>query len=88
MVADIETIINELNAVLNQMEKPMGICSNEQGYLQAEIGRVSQSFSDQPAGQQIERMLRSSVSDIIYSTDQLVSAQEGIKKIIQNAVSK
>ncbi len=87
-MADIETIINELNAVLNQMEKPMGVCSNEQGYLQTEIGRVSQSFSDQPAGQQIERMLRSAVSDIIYSADQLVSAQKGIKKIIQNAMSK
>ena len=84
---NIETIINTLNTVIDQIDKPISICSNEQSYIQAEIRRIGDSFFDQQVGTQIEGMLRSALRDVVYSADQLINAQESIKKIIINCNS-
>ena len=85
---NIETIINTLNTVIDQIDKPISICSNEQSYIQAEIRRIGDSFFDQQVGTQIEGMLRSALRDVVYSADQLINAQESIKRIILNCSSK
>ncbi len=84
---NLENIINALNGIINQIEKPLSTCMNEQGYIQTEISRINNSFSNQQVGMEIERMLKSALNDVVYSADQLVNAQENIKRIILSCSS-
>ena len=79
---NLETIINNLVVVLQALEGPKTVCLNEREYLEKESERAQRSFSDQEIGIQLNRLIRSAVSDVVSAADQMVSASEEIKRIM------
>ncbi len=85
---NVGTLIESLNSLVDKAEEPQNICERDKEYIDKDLKRMQNTFSDQEAGLQIQQLLSGAIESVNRSEDLLISAVEEIKRIIQNVVSK